>query len=72
MLPSNRLGVLVITSAHDVRNFDCGNAALNEFLIKPALANTSAGIARAFVTTLENHSAVIGYFSIIPFIGCDC
>jgi hypothetical protein len=24
----------LITSAHDVRNFDCGNLALNEFLIK--------------------------------------
>jgi GNAT superfamily N-acetyltransferase len=54
----------LITSAHDVRNFDCGNIALNEFLIKYALANTSAGIARTFVTTIESQPVVIGYFSI--------
>jgi GNAT superfamily N-acetyltransferase len=54
----------LITSAHEVRSFDCGNTALNEFLIKHALVNTSAGIARTFVTTLTNQPAVVGYFSI--------
>ena len=54
----------LITSSHDVRNFDCGNAALNEFLIKYALANTSAGIARTYVTTSINQPVVVGYFSI--------
>lgn len=53
-----------ITSAHDVAQFDCGHDALNEFLIKYALLNTSAGIARTFVTTLENQPAVVGYFSL--------
>jgi GNAT superfamily N-acetyltransferase len=54
----------IITSAHDVRNFDCGNAALNEFLIKYALANTSAGLARTFVTTPLDQANVVGYFSL--------
>ena len=54
----------LITSAHVVRDFDCGSAALNEFLVKYALANTSAGTARTFVTTLAEQPVVIGYFSI--------
>jgi GNAT superfamily N-acetyltransferase len=54
----------LITGAHDVRSFDCGNTALNEFLIKHALANTSAGLARTFVTTPVDQPVVIGYFSI--------
>ena len=29
----------LITGAHEVRNFDCGNTVLNKFLIKYALAN---------------------------------
>ncbi len=53
-----------ITSAHDVRHFDCGNAALNEFLIKYAQANTSAGLARTFVSTLLGQYVVVGYYSI--------
>lgn len=54
----------LITSSHEVRNFDCGNTALNEFLIKYALANTGAGIARTYVTTPMGQSVVVGYFSI--------
>ena len=54
----------LITSSHDVRNFDCGNTALNEFLIKYALSNTSAGIARTYVTTPVDQPTVAGYFSI--------
>lgn len=53
----------LITSSHDVRNFDCGNTALNEYLIKYSLANTNAGIARTYVTPV-GQSIVIGYFSI--------
>ena len=54
----------LITSCHDVRNFDCGNTALNEFLTKYALSNTSAGIARTYVTTPLDQLTVVGYFSI--------
>ena len=53
-----------ITSAHDVSQFDCGNAVLNEYLVKYAIANASAGMARTFVATLPNQSTVVGYFSI--------
>jgi GNAT superfamily N-acetyltransferase len=53
-----------ITSAHDVADFDCGHSALNEFLVKYALANTSAGLARTYVVTLVHQPAVVGYFSI--------
>ena len=54
----------LITSAHLVRDFDCGSVALNEFLVKYAMANTSAGIARTYVATLVQEPVVIGYFSI--------
>jgi GNAT superfamily N-acetyltransferase len=54
----------LITNSHEVRNFDCGNTALNEFLIKFALANTSAGISRTYVTTPLDQPVVVGYFSI--------
>lgn len=53
-----------ITSTHDVKNFDCGNTALNEFLVKYAVANAAAGLARTFVATIKEQPAVIGYFSI--------
>ncbi len=53
-----------ISSAHEVRDFDCGNAALNEYLVKFAITNASAGMARTFVTTHEDQPAVVGYFSI--------
>jgi GNAT superfamily N-acetyltransferase len=54
----------LITNGHDARNFDCGNRALNEYLLKYALANTAAGLARTFVTTPPNEPGVAGYFSI--------
>jgi hypothetical protein len=54
----------LITSVHEVRNFDCGQPALNDFLIKHALANTSAGLARTFVVTPLAQPVVAGYFSI--------
>lgn len=54
----------LISAAHDVRNFDCGQVALNEFLIKYALANTSAGITRTYVTTPVGQATVVGYFSV--------
>ena len=54
----------LITGSHDVRGFDCGNAALNEFVIKYALANTSAGMARTYVTVPIERPVVVGYFSI--------
>jgi len=55
---------VIISQAHDVKAFNCGRVALNEFLIKYALGNTTAGLARTFVTTLVDQPAVIGYFSI--------
>lgn len=54
----------LITGAHNVQKFDCGNTALNDFLVKFALTNTNAGLARTFVTTLEQQSEVIGCFSL--------
>jgi len=53
-----------ITSTHDVKDFDCGNTALNEFFVKYAVANAAAGLARTFVATIKERPTVIGYFSI--------
>jgi GNAT superfamily N-acetyltransferase len=55
---------VVINSVHDLKNFDCGNPALNEFLVKYALTNTSAGVARTYVATSPASTSVIGYYSI--------
>jgi len=43
--------------------FDCGSPALNEFLIRHALANHQAGTARTFVAT-SARNVVVGYYSL--------
>lgn len=48
---------------HQVAAFDCGAPALNEFLIRHALANHQSGSAKTFVATTEKH-VVVGYYSL--------
>jgi len=51
-----------ITSAHDLANFDSGEAFLNEWLKRRALKNHAVGASRCFV--LCNGATVIGYYSL--------
>jgi GNAT superfamily N-acetyltransferase len=49
--------------AHDVSAFDCGVAALDEWLKRRALANQASGGSRTYVVCGDQH-AVIGYYAL--------
>lgn len=51
-----------LNSEHQLDEFDCGNATLNEWLIKRALKNQTYSSSRTFVIT-ENEK-VIGYYAL--------
>lgn len=52
----------VLTSSHEVSEFDCGNDVLNDWLIKRALKNQNSGASRTFVICQNNQ--VIGYYAL--------
>lgn len=52
----------VLAATHDVQSFDCGVAALNQFLQHYALTNQANGSARTFVTLAQDQ--VMGYYSL--------
>lgn len=52
-----------LTAAHRLDSFDCGNAALNDWLIRYARQAQGSGSAKTFVFAGENQQ-VLGYFSL--------
>ncbi len=48
---------------HEVGGFDCGAPALNDFLVRHALANHQSGSAKTFVATSAGQ-VVVGYYSL--------
>jgi GNAT superfamily N-acetyltransferase len=56
-------GPELLTEAHDVSGFDCGNEALNRFLHRHALQNQRNQSARTYVA-LRGETQVIGYYSL--------
>jgi len=52
-----------IGAHHQVAAFDCGTAALNEYLARYALTNHQSGSAKTFVATGDSH-VVVGYYSL--------
>lgn len=56
-------GPELLTEAHDVSSFDCGNEALNRFLQRYALQNQRNQSARTYVA-LRGETYVIGYYSL--------
>ncbi len=56
-------GPELLTEAHDVSGFDCGNEALNRFLHRHALQNQRNQSARTYVA-LRGEARVIGYYSL--------
>lgn len=56
-------GPELLTEAHDVSGFDCGNEALNRFLHRHALQNQRNQSARTYVA-LRGEAQVIGYYSL--------
>lgn len=55
-------GPVLLAKSHDFLEFDCGNAPLNTFLVRHALANQANGSARTFVGLDGNR--VAGYYSL--------
>lgn len=51
-----------IDRGHDLSAFDCGSAALNDYLRKHALANHRNESARSYVATRGNR--VVGYYTL--------
>jgi GNAT superfamily N-acetyltransferase len=54
----------LLTVAHDVAQFDCGSAPLNNYLRRFALSNNAAGSARTYVACEDERARVIGYYSL--------
>ena len=52
-----------IGSKAKLKEFDCGNVHLNEFLVRYAAKNDELGIGRTFVSADEN-GTVLGYFTL--------
>ncbi len=49
-----------IAAEHDLRDFDCGEPSLNDWLRKRALANERIGASRTYVVCQGN--SVVGYY----------
>lgn len=52
----------VLTSSHQLDDFDCGEPALNEWLTRRALANQLAGATRTYVVAAG--TKVVGYYGL--------
>lgn len=50
-----------ISESHDLSQFDCGDPALNNWLIRRALQNHKYGASKTQVITID-HSVVIGFY----------
>jgi len=56
-----------LTRRHDRAGFDCGVAALNDYLQRYARQNHESGGAKTFVATFPNAPAtILGYYTIAP------
>lgn len=56
-----------LTRRHDRAGFDCGVAALNDYLQRYARQNHESGGAKTFVATLsDSPGAILGYYTIAP------
>jgi GNAT superfamily N-acetyltransferase len=49
---------------HDRGAFDCGEAALNDYLARYASQNQGSGIARTFAVEDEGPDRILGYYSL--------
>jgi GNAT superfamily N-acetyltransferase len=64
-MPSEELPSIpvLLLATHRVAGFDCGDSALNSYLLKFALANHQAGFSRTFVST-DVQNQVVGYYTL--------
>ena len=52
-----------LTTSHQLANFDCGDAELNQFLQKYALANQQASNTQTYIAI--DQETVVGYYSLV-------
>jgi GNAT superfamily N-acetyltransferase len=55
-----------ITRKHDRAAFDCGDAALNEFLQRYARQSHDQGAAKTFLAIDDASRAILGFYSLAP------
>jgi GNAT superfamily N-acetyltransferase len=55
-----------ITRKHDRSAFDCGDAALNEFLLRYARQSHDQGAAKTFLAIDDASNAILGFYSLAP------
>lgn len=56
-----------INRSHDRKAFDCGEQALNDYLVKFARQNHESGGAKTFVAVApDSNTHVLGYYSVCP------
>lgn len=54
-----------LSKAHRVKKFDCGETALNKYLIRYALKNDKTGVAKAYVAVQQHGSSdVLGFYTL--------
>lgn len=59
------LTISLLGESHDRKAFDCGVAALNEFLQKTALQHRNKGLSNTFVLTDEvKPKSILGLFTL--------
>jgi ribosomal protein S18 acetylase RimI-like enzyme len=57
--------IQLLSRRHDRSAFDCGEAALNEYLQRYARQNQERGIGRTFVAVPENELRVVGFYTLV-------
>jgi GNAT superfamily N-acetyltransferase len=55
-----------ITRKHDRAAFDCGDPALNEFLLRYARQSHDQGAAKTFLAINDASKAILGFYSLAP------
>ena len=55
-----------LTDDHDLSQFDCGKAELNDWLVEMAARACQSDIARVYVWTVAGSQVVVGYFALTP------
>jgi GNAT superfamily N-acetyltransferase len=56
-------GPTLLTGEHRLEGFDCGEPALNDWLVRRALGNQAAGTSRTWVVTRESTGMVVAYYA---------
>ena len=55
-----------ITRKHDRSAFDCGDAGLNEFLLRYARQSHDQGAAKTFLAIDDSTKSILGFYSVAP------